>query len=819
MQKSIVFCLFGGVKKKFIDKKHKLQYNIGNNKGGDVMKKGARVFLLALVIACAWVLFGCILGHFRPDPLKYELSEDGTYYIVVGYESFFDGDGINVPDTYEDKPVEVIGVGAFENCKVLRRLSLGANVRVVEERAFFGCSNLEQVEMGESLEKIETYAFDSCHALRTVILFNSNVEMGRRAFGNCVFLNEISLPNNTVADWQEHSASFNRNWDSYTGKYTVNCSDGVVEKSPSNENSPEQNSYHIELMVSHLLTKQESCYIGSGEYSGKTFDLYIYKHPGGEYDLRFLHYGAELRIDVPDDDVELTSLNETFEHLGGRIVISKINGRPQYISDEGSYEFLNFHYFSLDEETKNASFDINYIGSYVRREIFENGICALDENAEKGEGGVFIRFDGATLVLDRKNAINENDEPLKVASGLSYLKGSIRANDDGELYYVTLNGYTFKIDLGAFSSAEFTKADLIRHTILEGMMKSHPTPYYMGSGEREHEENGSLGVHFNWNGMFYVDHYYAEGINFCEFEHPTPMGFTSYFERQEKVPLDTVNDELAAFGGSFTLCGGGIIEYVSDDGAEYTVDLSCGESVRIVENIEYITAFIKSEIEKHGEVYIGTTDKNEDIYLRAMPDGTVWYGRNNAQKQSITYPLAFSSFIRMNEGLAEFSDNLTVSNDYSHHRELCYVEEGYYWEEPLNLIYFAYLNEFARAQRETKALDAFFYEQLDAGDGVFYIGRGTSDASSIEGGTGEYYLVRYSDKVAHIKEWHCELGLEHDKVLSTDETVTFSEYNPLLQALVDEYKCTLSAFGRANIGYRSEGGFETFLYYDETQYE
>ena len=161
MQKSIVFCLFGGVKKKFIDKKHKLQYNIGNNKGGDVMKKGAKVFFLALVIACAWVLFGCILGHFRPDPLKYELSEDGTYYIVVGYESFFDGDRINVPDTYKDKPVEVIGVGAFENCKVLRRLSLGANVRVVEERAFFGCSNLEWLETSMGLEKICDYAFDS----------------------------------------------------------------------------------------------------------------------------------------------------------------------------------------------------------------------------------------------------------------------------------------------------------------------------------------------------------------------------------------------------------------------------------------------------------------------------------------------------------------------------------------------------------------------------------------------------------------------------------------------------------------------------------
>ena len=172
---------------------------------------------------------------------------------------------------------------------------------------------------------------------------------------------------------------------------------------------------------------------------------------------------------------------------------------------------------------------------------------------------------------------------------------------------------------------------------------------------------------------------------------------------------------------------------------------------------------------------------------------------------------------QLNDALAQFIDNLSLSHNVYYYGELCYSKSNYAYDEPLDLRYYEnYGADASKAQGQVTALDNFFYKQLAANDNCFYIGKGTSDKGSIPGGTGEYYLIQYGEGDAEIKEWHEELGLDHEYGgISPDERVTFTEYSEELQKLIDEYGCTLKAYGTAHFEYRSQNGYETVLYYDE----
>ena len=785
--------------------------------------------ILVLLILCTATLCACdfnIFDYFVKGkaPLTYELSEDETYYIVTGVEDSFKGGEIKIPDTYNGKPVEVVKAGAFSENELITGVDLGNSVKVVERMAFYRCSNIEYVIGGESVEQIKDHAFYDCSALERVTLYGKNIKLEHNVFQYCFFLKGIYAPNDTLEAWRKcyYILETTSNiWDLYTGQYTLHLSDCEMTKEEMRTLAGyyeygyriESSRDYIKMIVDYLLTKQDSVYIGSCDYNGKNIDVYIYKVTTGEIAFKYKSGKKEISVEIPKEGLIFTSKNEHFNDFDGTLYIDGTKGDLRYSSEDEIGNAFTFSYFSMEKERSRAAFATDYIENYIRASIYENGTCEL--------GSV---FSGKTVYAQiengRTNIVSNLWFDIKYRldtskTGLSDLEGELYVTKSGKLYYVTMNKCEFEIDIDAFSTEELSKADLIKRVILHGMMPDTPghlKNFHLGDSDRKYEYDSM----FNWCGVFYIHYVNSSGFEFCEYDNGWSSGFVNSLEITEKVKLDTICDELAVFGGTFTLCGSGVIEYVSDDGETYIIDFQHGEGLKKEKEMNFISEFIKNEIADKGEVYIGTTQDGEDLYMRILPDGTYWWGRNNAQEDNIYLPSPSSKFVKLNDAFAGLTGNFMISNYLGGYLELYYRPLGHDYDEPVDLNFLDGESEYYKARSQVTALDNFFYKQLAANDNCFYIGKGTSDKGSIPGGTGEYYLIQYSDGDAEIKEWHSELGLNHEYGgISPDERVTFTEYSEELQKLIDEYGCTLKAYGTAHFEYRSQNGYKTVLYYDE----
>ncbi len=171
------------------------------------------------------------------EGFEYKLSEDKTYYSVVGlgntnYNSFA------VPSQHEGLPVkrieegafmdlswirtvevsegiEHIEQGAFSNCKGLSKVILPKSA-VISEAAFSGCDSVTSITLnlgGKTLKSIFGSgipdvlnslriisdsslcdgAFDGCGKLKEIFLPNTVSEIGNRAFEGCELLSLLTL--------------------------------------------------------------------------------------------------------------------------------------------------------------------------------------------------------------------------------------------------------------------------------------------------------------------------------------------------------------------------------------------------------------------------------------------------------------------------------------------------------------------------------------------------------------------------------------------------------------------------------------------------
>ncbi len=124
------------------------------------------------------------------EGLKYELSEDGTYYIVVGIGTCKDLD-IIVPPTYNELPVTAIGASAFSDRTAITGITLLENITCVGDYAFKGCTALSKVVLSDSLTSIGRLAFQSCEALTSIVIPTGVTSIGNYAFINCFNLDEV----------------------------------------------------------------------------------------------------------------------------------------------------------------------------------------------------------------------------------------------------------------------------------------------------------------------------------------------------------------------------------------------------------------------------------------------------------------------------------------------------------------------------------------------------------------------------------------------------------------------------------------------------
>ncbi|EJK64200.1 hypothetical protein THAOC_15089 [Thalassiosira oceanica] len=94
---------------------------------------------------------------------------------------------------FDEGPLEVIGDGAFYECRSLQEVAIPPGVTKLGSNAFWGCTNLAEVQFHEGLEIIGDCAFEECKALQQVILPSSVTHLSGCAFYGCINLADVQL--------------------------------------------------------------------------------------------------------------------------------------------------------------------------------------------------------------------------------------------------------------------------------------------------------------------------------------------------------------------------------------------------------------------------------------------------------------------------------------------------------------------------------------------------------------------------------------------------------------------------------------------------
>lgn len=158
-----------------------------------------------------------------------------AFYNSTGFTS------VTIPNS-----VTSIGSNAFTGCNVLTNItgpatSVGTVAKQAEptsftvnitsgtsigEYAFSYLTGLTSVIIGSSVTSISKGAF-YYSTLTSITIPNSMTSIGNDAFYSCSRLTSITF-NGTKAQW--NAISKGTNWNSYTGSYTIHCTDGDISK-------------------------------------------------------------------------------------------------------------------------------------------------------------------------------------------------------------------------------------------------------------------------------------------------------------------------------------------------------------------------------------------------------------------------------------------------------------------------------------------------------------------------------------------------------------------------------------------------------------
>ena len=103
----------------------------------------------------------------------YEISTDGTYAIVTGYDEA-ETDVINVAEEYEGLPVKEIKASAFEGCTSLQRVTLPDTITTIGANAFNGCGRLLGIYLDYTVTTIGQKAFHGCTDLTIMTAYGKD---------------------------------------------------------------------------------------------------------------------------------------------------------------------------------------------------------------------------------------------------------------------------------------------------------------------------------------------------------------------------------------------------------------------------------------------------------------------------------------------------------------------------------------------------------------------------------------------------------------------------------------------------------------------
>lgn len=133
-------------------------------------------------------------ARFSQSPLVFDLVGSSAYSVRAANTSI-SGD-IEIPQTYNGKPVVVIQNSAFKDCSNVTSVLIPSSIKSIGINAFENCSNITEITIPEGVTLIGNNTFKGCEKLASVTLPTSLESIGANAFAGCTSLTSIVLPKN-----------------------------------------------------------------------------------------------------------------------------------------------------------------------------------------------------------------------------------------------------------------------------------------------------------------------------------------------------------------------------------------------------------------------------------------------------------------------------------------------------------------------------------------------------------------------------------------------------------------------------------------------
>ena len=138
-----------------------------------------------------------------PEPIPvtpgvvYELSSDGTYAVVTGYEGT--ATKVKIASTYQGVPVTEMGNSAFYNQDKMEEVILPNTVTTIERSAFAYCYSLTKVNIPDGVTSIGASAFRDCRNLTDVNIPDGVTVIEEKVFAYCNSLTDVSIPDDVTS--------------------------------------------------------------------------------------------------------------------------------------------------------------------------------------------------------------------------------------------------------------------------------------------------------------------------------------------------------------------------------------------------------------------------------------------------------------------------------------------------------------------------------------------------------------------------------------------------------------------------------------------
>ncbi len=116
------------------------------------------------------------------EGILYDISTDGTYAEVIGYEGT--ATKIVIASEYDNLPVKNIYDNAFYNCNNLTKVTIPDSVTAIGDDVFLDCTSLTSITIPASVRTIGGNAFGYCYSLTSVYYTGDIADWCAIDFGN-----------------------------------------------------------------------------------------------------------------------------------------------------------------------------------------------------------------------------------------------------------------------------------------------------------------------------------------------------------------------------------------------------------------------------------------------------------------------------------------------------------------------------------------------------------------------------------------------------------------------------------------------------------